>query len=211
MDSTYIDIFVFTILFLSSLRGLTNGFISESKVAIALILGIYVSNRHSVVAKDILNEFFKIPNSMIDNASIFVSFFGVLISVYVISMFLQIYILRSGALSMYDRLIGLLFALAKVVIGLSILLYTTLVFVNLNDKTKTFLQNSISYKFLYATGFSILGKYINKEEDFMDSFVDNLINKDEAQKTIGSEIKKSIIKAKDDDSFIRNIKETFLK
>lgn len=214
MDSTYLDIFVLTVLALSAMKGFNDGFITESKMLVSLLLGIFVANNYPDIGKNVLNDFFKIPPSTVDDISIFVSFVGVAGIVYISSIFLQLYILRSGSLGFYDRFFGLLFSGLKVVVIMSIILYTTLVFININKETSKFLKNSISYKFLHNIGNKIMGSYVNEEEDFMDSFVNKFFNKKQktTEKLIGDEISKGIKNIKnEDENIVDKLKNKFLK
>lgn len=213
MDSTYIDIVIATVLLLFSIKGLNEGFIGESKVLIALLLSIFVSHNHRGVIKDTLNEYFRIPSSMLESISAFASFFIVVIAVYIIAMFLQFYVQRSGTLSIYDRLLGLIFVFLKVFLFLSIMLYAILSFVNVNKEIKTFLVNSRSYPILYQTGDLLLGDYLGKDSNFIESFISDIVdgNEGEIKKIAKEKIKETIDNAKNNEDTVKQFEDTFLK
>jgi membrane protein required for colicin V production len=215
MDSTYIDIFLYTVIGLFSLKGLNGGFVSESKGIIALIVAFLTSHTYAPITKEYLNEYMKISPSAIDGVSIFITFILIVIAVYVIAFFIYIFILRNGALGFYDKILGMLFSLAQIIIILSIITYSIEVFVKIDKDKQVWLDDSISYQYLKEIGFKLLGKHINKDTNIIDSLINNIFTLDvmkniNTNKMINDEVEEAIENLKDSDT-LDELKDTYLK
>jgi uncharacterized membrane protein required for colicin V production len=219
MDSTYIDIFLFTIIGLFSIKGLNSGFISESKGIVALFIALFNARDYAYPIRKYLDEYLKLSPSAMDTMAIILSFISIVIIVYILAFILYNFVIRSGALGFYDRIFGLLFSLSQIVVVLSVLIYSILVFIKISDDSQDFLQDSIGYKYLHKIGYKLVGEYINEDTDFLDSIKENILSLDviqelDTQEIVNNGVKKAIDNMQNSDNLDKitdEIKKNYLK
>jgi uncharacterized membrane protein required for colicin V production len=219
MDSTYIDIFLFTIIGLFSIKGLNSGFISESKGIVALFVALFNAKDYAYPIRGYLDEYLKLSPSVMDTVAIILSFISIIIIVYILAFILHNFVVRNGALGFYDRIFGLFFSLFQIVVVLSVLIYSILVFIKISDTSQDFLQNSIGYKYLHKIGYKLVGKYINKDTDLLESIKENILSLDviqeiDTEEVLNNGVKKAIDNIQNSDNLDKmtdEIKKNYLK
>jgi membrane protein required for colicin V production len=132
----YIDIIILAIMVWSLFRGFKNGFIIELASVAALILGIWGAIRFSGFTQAKLMDFFDMQTEYIGLISFILTFIGIVILVHLLARILD-KLMKAVALGLLIRLLGILFAIVKSVLILSILF----VILNTIDQRAKFLPD----------------------------------------------------------------------
>jgi len=171
MQGIYIDIVVATILTLFAIRGLDQGFIGANKILIATFASIYVANAHPHIPHSIASTYFS-TSAPLETISFFITFVFFIAMAYTLATLFKLVVVGGGAFSLYDKLLGLVFAVFKVGVVLSLLFYSLSSIIAFNDKTNEALGDSVSFVFLHKVGSSILSEYLTGA----DGSLQNLAN-----------------------------------
>ncbi len=170
----FIDIIIIIILAWSIIRGFRNGLVIEVSSVAALILGIWGAIRFSGYTQAKLIDFFDMQTDYIGLISFILTFAGIVVIVHFLAKVID-KLMKAVALGFVVRILGMLFALVKSVLILSI------VFVILNtiDQRVRFLpKDKIDESMLYnpISDFAPMLFPIIEGGDLRQSF-DNLRNR----------------------------------
>ena len=175
MQGIYVDIVIATILTLFAIRGLDQGFVGANKLLIATFASIYIASEHPHIPYGIISKYFS-TSLPLEFISFFVTFVFFLLVAYTIAILFKLFVVGGGAFSLYDKLLGLLFAIFKVGIVLSLLFYSFSTVVAFNEETNKALGDSIGYVFLNNIGSNILGEYLNGSADPLQKLANGFVD-----------------------------------
>ena len=144
-----IDLVFLIILLWSAYKGFRKGFILQLSTLAALLLGIFGAIKFSDFTATLLTENFEISNQYIQIIAFAVTFIAIVIAVHLVAKLIE-KLIQAIALGFINRLLGVVFGVAKIAFIISIIL----VLVNkANDKYN--LYPSIAEK----AGMRIVNKY----------------------------------------------------
>lgn len=174
----YIDIILGLLLAWAVFRGFKNGLFIEVASVAALILGIWGSIRFSGYTQEKLVEFFNLQTQYLGLIAFILTFLLIVVAIHFLANALD-KLLKAVALGFVVRLLGVVFALIKTVLIISIVL----VVINTIDQKARFLpQEKINESLLYRpiADFAPLLFPIIEGGDLRKSF-DKLRNKDKEE------------------------------
>jgi membrane protein required for colicin V production len=117
----YFDIIIAIILIYAIYKGYTKGLIIQLASLAALILGVWGAIKLSHLASVYLQQWFEINPKYLPVISFALVFFIILILIFMLSHLLQ-KIIESISLGFLNRIAGVIFSLAKVILILSIIM-----------------------------------------------------------------------------------------
>jgi len=117
----YIDIIIIIILAWSLFRGFKNGLFIEVASVAALIFGIWGAIRFSGYTQNRLVEFFDMQTEYLGLIAFAITFIGIVVLVHFLANALD-KVLKAVALGFVVRILGMVFAVLKTVLIMSILL-----------------------------------------------------------------------------------------
>lgn len=141
----YIDIIIAIPLLIALYKGWTKGFIVGIATLTALVLGIFLAVNYSDYAKDLLGNKLDVSSSYIGYIAFILTFIAVVVIVNILGRVLS-KIVEAMALGLVNRILGVLFTMAKYLIIISI--FITL-FERLDSNNKLIKVNSKQESKLY--------------------------------------------------------------
>jgi len=141
----FIDLIFIVILLWSAYRGFTKGFILQLSTLAALLLGILGAIEFSDVTAGLLEDNFHISPNYINVIAFAVTFIIIVVAIHLLATFIQ-KLIQAIALGFIDRILGIVFGIAKTAFILSIIL----VLVNkANDKYNFIPREKTNNSYLY--------------------------------------------------------------
>lgn len=153
MDLSVIDIIVLVIIIACAIFGAIKGFISQIVSILSLIAGIWCACKLSELLAKYIKEWFAIG----ENSVYIISFIAILVVVIILGHFIGRgieKIVRLSMLSWLNRLLGFLFAAAKVVLILSVIVYI----IDYIDKAWNLIPESLAQGSLFYSSFLKISK-----------------------------------------------------
>jgi len=117
----FIDVIIVIIIFFSLLGGLKNGLIAEVASLAALILGIWGAIHFSGITTDLLIRYFDLKTGYMNIISFAVTFIVIVILVHIVGSTIS-KLVDWGILGVFNKLGGVLFAMLRSILFLSITL-----------------------------------------------------------------------------------------
>ena len=140
-----IDLVFILILLWSAYKGFRKGFILQLSTLAALLLGIFGAIKFSDFTATLLTENFEISNQYIHIIAFAVTFIAIVIAVHLVAKLIE-KLIQAIALGFINRLLGVVFGVAKVAFIISIIL----VLVNkANDKYNFMPEENTENSLLY--------------------------------------------------------------
>ncbi|MGM0497091.1 MAG: CvpA family protein, partial [Bacteroidota bacterium] len=140
-----IDLVFLILLLWSAYKGFRKGFILQLSTLAALLLGIFGAIKFSDFTATLLTENFEISNQYIHIIAFAVTFIVIVIAVHLIAKLIE-KLIQAIALGFINRLLGVVFGVAKVAFIISIIL----VLVNkANDKYNFLPEENTEKSLLY--------------------------------------------------------------
>jgi membrane protein required for colicin V production len=169
-----IDLILIIILLWSAYKGFRKGFILQLSTLAALLLGIFGAIHFSDFTSELLKDSFNISSQYLQIISFAVTFIVIVIAVHLLARLIE-KLLQAIALGFINRLLGIVFGVAKIAFIISIIL----VLVNKADDKYNFIpdektENSLLYEplsdfapmiFPYLNFEDIKEDFKNKEEE----------------------------------------------
>lgn len=177
------DIIILAILAWSIFRGFKNGLFIEIASVAALILGIWGAIRFSGFTQTKLVEFFDLQTQYLGIIAFIITFILIVVSIHFLANALD-KLLKAVALGFVVRILGMVFAIIKTVLIMSILFVVLSTF-DRNSKLITVEQKQESILYLPISDFAPMIFPIIEGGDLRDSF-DRLKNR-KVQKTGSNE------------------------
>lgn len=141
----YFDIIFILIIVWAAIRGFSTGFIVQLSSLVAIIIGAYVAYKMSYLLVDKISDVLT-ADPIIVNTIAFVITFGVVWALVVLlGKFLNL-VVKTAMLGMLNRIVGLVFAVAKTVFVLSVVL---MLIGNLNISLKFLSEEQTNSSLLY--------------------------------------------------------------
>ncbi len=140
------DLVFIVLLLWSAYRGFTKGFILQLSTLAALLLGIYGAIHFSDFTAQLLTENFSISNNYLSIIAFALTFVVIVIAVHLLARLIE-KLIQAIALGFINRILGIVFGIAKTAFILSIIL----VLVNKANEKYNFLppektENSLLYQ-----------------------------------------------------------------
>ena len=172
----YLDIIILAVLAWSIFRGFKNGLFVELASVAALILGIWGAIRFSGFTQTKLLEFFNLQTQYLGIIAFIITFLIIVVLIHFLANALD-KLLKAVALGFVVRILGMVFAIIKTVLIMSILFVVLSTF-DLNSKLITAEQKQDSILYIPIADFAPMLFPIIEGGDLRDSF-DRLRNKKE--------------------------------
>jgi len=115
------DLVFIILLIWSAYRGFTKGFILQLSTLAALLLGIYGAIHFSDFTADMLVRHFNVSNDYLSIIAFALTFVAIVIAVHLLARLIE-KLIQAIALGFINRLLGVLFGIAKTAFIISILL-----------------------------------------------------------------------------------------
>jgi len=142
---SFLDLIFAVILIWSAYRGFSKGFIIQLSTLAALLLGIFGAIKFSGLTANFLTEHFNINNDYIHIISFAITFVIIVILVHLLARMVE-KLLKAVALGFVNRLLGIVFGVAKIAFIISVIL----VLVNKANRKYNFLpEEEIEKSILY--------------------------------------------------------------
>lgn len=141
----YIDLVFGLILVYSGYKGFSKGFVVYAASFLALLLGIFGAMKFSWFTAGILSRNFQINPDQTSLISFIVTFIAIVIGIHILARIAD-KLIKAVALGMINRILGLVFSIAKTAFIISIVL---IIFTSLNDRMKIIPDQTISESILF--------------------------------------------------------------
>lgn len=145
----YIDLLIALPLLWAIYRGFTKGFVVQAASLVGVVVGIWAALKFSDFTGSLLHQYFGWNGAKTSFVSFIITFFIVLILVHIIARLID-KLLHLVALGIFNRIMGVVFAVAKMVFIVSVALYLLnfvnerYAFVKQDDKDNSFLYDPIA-------------------------------------------------------------------
>jgi len=141
----FIDLLFVVVLLWSAYRGFTKGFILQLSTLAALLLGILGAIKFSSFTAHLLTDHFNISQNYLHIVAFAVTFIIIVVAVHLLARAIE-KLIQAIALGFINRILGIVFGIAKVAFIISIIL----VLVNkANNKYHFLPEEKIDNSFLY--------------------------------------------------------------
>lgn len=134
----YIDIIIVIPLIWGAYKGFRKGFVIEIASLVALVLGVYGGIHFSSYSAEYLGKLFNISQEIMPLLSFVVTFIGIVILVFFIAKLIE-RVIKMVALSIVNRIAGLIFGMLKFGIIISVILNLA----NTIDEEVSFIDNDM--------------------------------------------------------------------
>jgi len=118
----YIDIIILVILIIAAILGLKKGFVRQLFGLVALFLGVFCAFHFSSFAAGYIVKWFHPGEDLTKILAFIVTFVAILLLIVFLGRLVE-GLLRITALGLFNRILGLVFSVAKNALILSILIY----------------------------------------------------------------------------------------
>ena len=168
---TTLDIFLLIPFLYAAFKGITKGFLVQAGTLVALIVGMFVAYKFSEWLGAWMQTHWKIAAKVAYYASFALLFLGVLVGMYFLTRAIE-QMIKTMALNWLNRLAGFLFAMLKMAIIVSTLIY---IFEAINIKMKLVdkkvTNESIVYRYVQPVApktFDFFGQHKEQVKEFVN-------------------------------------------
>jgi membrane protein required for colicin V production len=179
----FIDLVFIIILLWSAYKGFRKGFILQLSTLAALLLGIFGAIHFSDFTADFLTNNFNISNQYLQIIAFAVTFIVIVIAVHLLARLIE-KLVQAIALGFVNRILGIVFGVAKVAFILSIIL----VLVNKADEKYNFIPDEKTEKSMLYEPLSDFAPMIFPYLNFEDIKEDIKDKEEEAKEEIEKKV-----------------------